>query len=73
MDSNNPSVNAVIRRLPKSEILSVADITSAVGTKSSTAIYDAIETGDLAAIRCGNVYRIARTEVERWIRSLSTR
>ena len=63
----------IINRLPYRPIITMADISAAIGLATTSPIIAAIEAGELSAVRISHsCYRIAREEAVRWILSKDT-
>lgn len=69
--SLNPTVEAVVARLPKRPLITPTDISAALDLKSTHSVFAAIDEGKIPAIRIGNKFLIVRGEVVKWINSLS--
>lgn len=63
----NPTTQAIIDRLPPKPILIPAEIASAFGMSTTTAILDAIKRGKLLASTVGGKFYISHGEAERYI------
>lgn len=66
---NNPTVAAIIKRLPQKPMLSADDIAAAIGHRTTNGVIRTISMGQLAACYVGGRYVIARTEAVRWLES----
>ena len=67
----NPTAETVVGRLPRNKaLLTARDIADALEMQKADSVVAAIDCGALSAIRIGLQYRVARSEAERWIRSL---
>lgn len=66
----NPTVAAIVARLPDKPLLTARDIADALGFQSTGPVTDAVCDGSLSAVRIGGKYRIARAEARRWISTL---
>jgi excisionase family DNA binding protein len=67
----NATAQAIIDRLPQTQLLTPLDIAMAFGLKSNHSVYEAAQEGKLAAIRIGNKVLVSRDEVIKWINSLT--
>ena len=67
---SNPTVAAIVARLPKTPLVSPDDISAALGLKSTRTVLDAIAARKIAAVKVGTQYRIACAEARRWIATL---
>ena len=70
--TTNPTAEAVVARLPKRPILSTRDIADAIGYATVRCVVEAVESGDMRAIRTSGKgrYLVSREEAARWIRTL---
>ena len=66
----NATAEAIVARLPDRPLLTARDVADALFLTTSRAVTDAIDGGELRAVRLGNQYRISRAEAARWIRTL---
>ena len=65
----NPTVAAIVERLPKKPLLNPKEIADAFALQSTRPVLDDIALGDLAAAKVGNRYIIARAEAIRYVSS----
>ena len=69
-DAGNATAEAIIARLPDKPLVNAREVADALFLSTSRAVTDAIDGGELRAVRLGNQYRISRAEAARWIRTL---
>lgn len=63
----NPTVSAIVARLPKKPLVSPQEIADAFGLATPKSVIDDIALGDLAAVKIGGRYVVARAEAERYV------
>jgi len=63
----NPTVNAIVARLPKKEIVTPQEISDAFALESTRPVLDAISCGEIAAAKVGNRYFVSRAEAVRFV------
>ena len=63
----NPTVAAIVARLPKKPLVSPQEIADAFGLVTPKSVIDDIALGDLAAVKIGGRYVVARAEAERYV------
>ena len=66
----NPTVEAVVARLPKRPLITPTDIAAALDLTSTHQIYEILQEGHIPAIKIGNKVLIVRSEVVKWVNSL---
>lgn len=65
----NPTVAAIVERLPKKPLVSPKEIADAFALQSTRPVLDDIALGDLAAAKVGNRYIVGRGEAIRYVSS----
>lgn len=63
----NPTVAAIVARLPKKPLVSPQEIADAFGLATPQTVVADIALGDLAAVKIGGRYVVARAEAERYV------
>ena len=71
MRTSMTTVEYCLKRLPMIPLVVPVDISTALGLATTQTILRSISDGSLSAIKVGRNYKIARTEAERFIRSLA--
>lgn len=69
-DAGNATAEAIVARLPDKPLVNAREVADALDFTTSRAVTDAIDGGELRAVRLGNQYRISRREAARWISTL---
>ncbi len=65
----NPTVSAIVGRLPKKPLVSPQEIADAFALLSTRPVLDDITAGLLASVKVGNRYLVARDEAIRYVSS----
>lgn len=65
----NPTVSAIVGRLPKKPLVSPQEIADAFGFSTPKTVFDDISLGDLAAVKAGGRYIVSRDEAIRYVSS----
>ncbi len=63
----NPTVAAILSRLPRKPLVSPQEIADAFGLLSSRSVLDDIAAGLVAAVKVGNRYLVSRDEAARYV------
>lgn len=65
----NPTVSAIVGRLPKKPLVSPQEIADAFALATPQTVIGDIAAGLLAAVKVGNRYLVARDEAVRYVSS----
>ena len=65
----NPTVSAIVERLPKKPLISPQEIADAFALATPQTVIGDISLGLLAAVKVGNRYLVARDEAKRYVAS----
>lgn len=65
----NPTVAAIVERLPKKPLVSPQEIADAFGISTPQSVIGDIALGDLAAVKAGGRYIVGRGEAIRYVES----
>ena len=65
----NPTVAAIVERLPRKPLVSPQEIADAFGFATPKTVFDDISLGDLAAVKAGGRYIVSRAEAIRYVSS----
>lgn len=65
----NPTVAAILSRLPRKPLVSPQEIADAFGLSTPKTVIGDIDLGHLAAVKVGNRYLVSRDEAARYVAS----
>ena len=63
----NATVREILSRLPQWRLATAVELAGAIGMTRTERIYEAIEAGELEAVRVGRYARISRSAAEKWL------
>ena len=68
----NATVREILARLPQGRLATAVELAGAIGMSRTERIYEAIEAGELEAVRVGRYARISRSAAEKWLSQVNS-